>query len=141
MKKRDKILIFIIYSLIVILIVKLYIEINRYYIIGIVTSTSDNSFTFEYVTEKIDKKYNRKKFNRGLRLNVDYEDANELNEFYAVKIYMDNEYMILETFPPQIKYGIKYIQTISKEQFESEVKKNAIEGEVNIYGDVVEQSL
>ena len=43
---------------------KLYIEINRYYIIGIVTSTSDNSFTFEYVTEKIDKKYNRKKSTR-----------------------------------------------------------------------------
>lgn len=137
MKKRDKILIFIIYTLIVILVVKLYIEINRYYIIGIVTSTSDNSFTFEYVTEKLDKKHNRKKFNKGLRLTVNYEDTNKLKEFYAIKIYMDNEYMILETFPPKIKYGIKHIQTISKEQFEKEVKKNAIEDEINIYGEII----
>ena len=137
MKKRDKILIFIIYTLIVILVVKLYIEINRYYIIGIVTSTSDNSFTFEYVTEKLDKKHNRKKFNKGLRLTVNYEDTKKLKEFYAIKIYMDNEYMILETFPPKIEYGIKHIQTISKKQFEKEVKKNAIEGEINIYGEII----
>lgn len=139
MKKRDKILIFIIYSLIIILGITLYIEMNRHYYIGIVTASDDDSFKFQYITEKIGKNDKRKSYSRGQKINVwYYEDSHKLEKFYAVKIYMKREALILESAPPSIKYGIKHVRTISKEEFDREVKKNALEIEFDVWGNVIE---